>query len=162
MYLCPNFKPNNIVNPVFTGVTISKDTYWMNRTTYEGIDDYTHDGNVTFKSTYAPITFDAADRSVLFMGSNNTLFYPEAGASIGAFRAYFQLGNGLSAGNLPANGVKMFFGNGETDSVGEMKNERLNNEIIDDAWYDLSGRPLTLDPRPSKKASISTTARRSS
>ena len=135
---------NNIVNPVFTGVTISKDTGWMNRTTYEGSDDYTHDGNVTFKSTYAPITFDAADRSVLFMGRNNTLFYPEAGASIGAFRAYFQL-NGISATDLPAGNVKMFFGEGD-DTDGLTPNPSPKREGSAGAWYTIDGRRVSGKP----------------
>ena len=136
---------NNIVNPVFTGVTISKDTDWMNQTTYEGSDGYTHDGNVTFKSTYAPITFDAADRSVLFMGSNNTLYYPRPGASIGACRAYFQL-NGISATDLPAGNVKMFFGDeSPTDGVGEVQGSQFKVQGKD-SWYDLGGRRLSGKP----------------
>ena len=136
---------NNIVNPVFTGVTISKDTGWMNQTTYEGSDDYTHDGNVTFKSTYAPITFDAADRSVLFMGADNTLYYPRPGASIGACRAYFQL-NGISASDLSARNVKMFFGDeSPTDGVGEVQGSKFKVQG-EDTWYDLDGRRLSGKP----------------
>ena len=135
---------NNIVNPVFTGVTINNDTGWMNVTTDEGRTDSNTDGNVTFKSTYSPVTFDSENKSVLFMGGNNTLYYPEAGASIGAFRAYFQLNNGLSAGNLPANGVKMFFGN-ERPTLVSLPSERE----AAGAWYDLQGRKVSLSPNPS-------------
>ena len=142
---CDGDGTNNIVNPVFTGVTISKYTGWMNQTTDEGSDDYTHDGNVTFKSTYAPITFDAADRSVLFMGSNNTLYYPRPGASIGAFRAYFQL-NGISASDLSARNVKMFFGDeSPTDGVGEVQGSKFKVQG-EDTWYDLDGRRLSGKP----------------
>ena len=31
------------------------------------------------------------NESILFLGADNTLYYPEAGAHIGPFRAYFEL-----------------------------------------------------------------------
>ena len=79
------------------------------------------------------------------MGSGNNLYYPKKNASIGAFRAYFQL-NGISAGDLE-NSVKSFVLNfdDDTTSVIAIENGRL---VVEDGteWYDLSGRRLNGRP----------------
>ena len=127
-----------IVNPTFVGVTISN----------EDPDDQkvvSTDGAVRFKGTYAPISYTDTDTSILFLGAENTLYYPESGASIGAFRAYFQL-NGISATDLPAGNVKMFFGDERpTDGVGEVQGSQFKVQG-EDTWYDLDGRRLSGKP----------------
>ena len=128
---------NNIVNPVFTGVTISNDDSAMNIITMEGYNNATQTGNVTFKSTYSPVTFNAEDKSVLFMGGNNTLYYPEAGARIGAFRAYFQL-------NGPIANVREFklnFGE-ENEAAGITTTDCTDYSDKAGAWYDMQGRKV--------------------
>jgi len=41
--------------------------------------------------------------SILFLGEDNTLYYPESGASIGACRAYFKISeDGTGARSLTA------------------------------------------------------------
>ena len=118
---------NNLVNPAFTNVTVSTATH-----------DFTS-GNVTFKGTYSPVTFDAGDKSVLFMGGNNNLYYPASDITMGAFRAYFQLN--LDDGS----GIKEFrlnFGEDDADGIRTIDNGQwtIDNEGAD--WYDLSGRKL--------------------
>ena len=78
-------KPN-IVNPVFSGVTIDKTEH--NFTSGSG------DTQVRFLGTYKSTTFTGVDKSILFLGADNTLYYPESGATIGACRAYFKIGDG--------------------------------------------------------------------
>ena len=113
----------NIVNPVFKGVTINNNTYWMNVTTEEGSEDDAHEGNVTIKSTYSPISFTSENKSILFMGGNSTLYYPDGSGTtnIGAFRAYFQLNNGITAGNpdSPVKGFVLDFGEDGADGINE-------------------------------------------
>ena len=121
-----------IENPTFANVTIKKT---RNTATSE-------DGKVTFTGTYDNRTFTAADRSVLFLGDNNTLYYPQADTKIGPNRAYFQL-NGIEVGT--PNGVKEFKLNfGDEDSADGIENVQCSmfNVQCNDAWYDLSGRRL--------------------
>ena len=135
-----------IENPMFTGVTVSCDTT---------VCIESADGNVTFRGTYNAQTFTTDNRNILFLGGENRLYDPLNGAGIGACHAYFQLNNGLTAGDLPANGVKMFFGNGETGiaspkSSPEGKDfSRLLQKGTREAWYTLDGRRLS--GKPAKK-----------
>ncbi len=125
---------DNIVNPTFAGVTISTDV--CNKTC-----DLGEDKSITFRGTYGYRLFTDIDKSILFFGTNNTLYYPENGATIAACRAYFQL-NGISAADLPVGNVKMFFGDEET-SIHD------SQFIIHDeaeTWYTLDGRRLSGKP----------------
>jgi len=45
------------------------------------------------RGTYKSTAFDAEDKSILLMGGENTLYYPQSGAGIGAQRAYFKIGD---------------------------------------------------------------------
>ena len=76
---------HNIVSPVFSGVTIDK----TDRSYDNGISG---DNRVRFLGTYKSTAFGAEDKSILLMGGANTLYYPTAGAGIGAQRAYFKIG----------------------------------------------------------------------
>ena len=71
---------------VFNGVTIdATDRSYDNGTS--------GDERVRFLGTYKSTAFDAEDKSILLMGGANTLYYPTAGAGIGAQRAYFKIGS---------------------------------------------------------------------
>ena len=72
-----------IVNPVFKDVVVANTIPYDWHTTEEG------PGNVTFRGTYSPIKYESDNHSILFLGMNNTLYWPKEGAHIGAFRAYF-------------------------------------------------------------------------
>ena len=139
----PNGK--DLVSPTFNNVTITKT---MN-------DVNSDDGIVTFRGTYDYRSFPVADRSILFLGSNNTLFYPEGSAHIGPIRSYFKL-VGVTADDLPANNIKMFFGD-VTDGIGSIENGKLIIENEASAWYDLSGRKIRderLEMRDSHSSSV--------
>lgn len=140
----------NIVNPVFKGVTINNNTDWMNVTTEEGSEDDAHEGNVTIKSTYSPISFTSENKSILFMGGNSTLYYPDGSGTtnIGAFRAYFQLNNGITAGN-PDSEVKGFmldFGEDGADGIGGIHNSQFIIYNENSGWYMLDGRKVEGKP----------------
>ena len=67
----------------------------------------TSDGVCTFLGTYDPVVIGASgDRHKLYLGAANTLYYPNAAMTIGAFRAYFQL-NGATASPDPSQGGGM-------------------------------------------------------
>ena len=123
----PNMR--DIKNPVFNGVTIDKTKH-----------DVTFDGG-KFVGTYESQTFTNTNTSILFVGEGDNLFYPKAGASIGAQRAYFQIGtNSVRAFNLNF---------GDDEVTGILSTTNLTNYTNSGAWYDLSGRKF--DGKPTRK-----------
>ena len=143
---------DNLVNPVFTGVTISDAT--ANVST-----DY-----VDFIGTYSPerIYEDGDEKHNLYLGSGNNLYYPtRTGYSVNACRAYFQLKNGLTAGNAQqqARAFVLNFGD-ETTSLSEElrvkseeflspEGESVARNATAAGWYTLDGRKL--NGKPTKK-----------
>lgn len=133
---------NNIVNPVFTGVTISN-------ANNDVTCDLGNGNTISFKGTYEQLSYTNDDPSILFLGSANTLYYPSSGATIGAQRAYFEL-TGITAGE-PKPGqsnIAAFVLNfdGETDGLTTLAPTERAEEGL---WYDLSGRKVSLSPTPS-------------
>ena len=125
---------DNIQEPVFTDVTIDK-------TVRDVVCDLGEGKAVTFKGTYGHTTFTATDRSILFIGADNKLNYPLAGATIGAQRAFFQL-HGITAAE--GNAVKQFVLNFDGDDPTEL--QIVNSKSSNSKWYDLNGRKLTGKP----------------
>ena len=138
----------DLVNPVFSGVTIDNSAQASARKTVTF-------GDVSFVGTYDPVIIPSGgDNTKLYLGANNTLYYPNSSMTINACRAYFQLNNGLTAGEPTdpnAHAVRVFNlnfgdGNGSAD---------VSSAIIADGdvraprgWYTLDGRRL--DGKPTK------------
>ena len=74
----------NITSPVFNDVTISNTT---SNTTV---------GNVTFTGTFSPVSLTANDKTKLYLGADNKLYYATTNLNINAFRGYFVLGGNAS------------------------------------------------------------------
>ena len=128
---------SNLVSPVFTGVTISN--------TAPADDVISTDGNVQFLGTYGPVKLDGNNKSNLYLGAANKLYWPSSDKNINAFRAYFQLSDGVDAREFVLN-----FGEDEnTTGVVEVENGKLKVESSAGAWYTLDGRKL--DGKPTKK-----------
>ena len=130
---------HNIVSPVFSGVTIDVDADGSYDNGISG------DNRVRFLGTYKSTTFDAEDKSILLMGGENTLYYPTAGAGIGAQRAYFKIG---SDGALLARRLTAFnidFGD-DDNTTGIISTTNYTNSTNSDAWYSLDGRRLQGQP----------------
>ena len=146
----PDTELDNVEDPVFQGVTVTRTTpsYY---TTEEGRDPQTGLGNVTFRGTYSPIDYTEDNHSILFLGTNNTLYYPKAGAHIGAFRCYFELGNGLTAGepNSAVRGFNLNFDEQGTQTVIGHTDITDNTDKADAAWYTING--VKLDAKPNSK-----------
>ena len=126
---------DDLPNPVFLGVTVSKVT--TNVTT-----DYTD-----FVGTYSPITWSEENRSILFLGNSNKLYFPQPSGGknpyLNAFRTYFELKNGITAGDVA--GTRMIFEDNETTGIIEAEaNSSLftHNSSLSD-WFDLSGRKVS-------------------
>ena len=131
----------DLKNPVFSGVTIDSDMHPYD-TAEESV---TTDERVRFVGTYKSTAFNADDKSILLMGSENTLYYPTAGAGIGAQRAYFKIG---SDGALLARRLTAFnidFGDDETTGIISVHDSgfMVNGS---DAWFTLDGRRLSAKP----------------
>lgn len=118
-----------ISDPTFTGVTVSN----------AGHDFQSTDEKVKFLGTYAYRTFTAEDKSILFVGGENTLYYPETRARIGTQRAYFQI--------TDASSVKAFvlnFEDGDATRIGSLL--PATSTSSPSGWNDLSGRKLQSKP----------------
>ena len=119
----------DLVNPVFSSVVINSTTHDFTST----------DGKVSFKGTYSPITWNEENKSILFVGENNTLYYPKSGAFVNACRAYFELSDGSQAREFVMN----FDGENEVNGVKEVKGV---NGVKDDSWYTVNGVKLSGKP----------------
>ena len=118
---------SDVTDPVFKSVTISKAS--------NGFTSI--DGKVRFMGTYEPITFDAEDKSILFIGEANMIYYPLPGARIGAFHCYFQL-----AGDIP---VKELVVNiDEEDNPLDVRgiSEASEHSEYSETWYNLAGQKV--------------------
>ena len=128
----------HLVSPVFSGVTIdATDRSYDNSAS--------GDNRVRFLGTYKSTAFDAEDKSILLMGGGNALYYPTAGAGIGAQRAYFKIG---SDGALLARRLTAFnidFGDDEATGIISVHDSgfMVNGS---DAWFTLDGRRLSAKP----------------
>ena len=112
------YRTSDIHNPMFRSVTISDATHKVVTS---------KDGAVSFKGTYNPVYFgDEGDNTILFMGADNTLYYPNAEMNINSFRAYFQLNNGIVSGNPSqgVNGIKALVQNFRDETTGVNNNNR--------------------------------------
>ena len=155
-----------LTDPVFTDVLIPID-YTSAEAISEALDDASNKTDyVDFRGSFSPVTLAANDRSVLYLGAGNKLYWPSADRTIGACRAWFQLKNGLTAGE-PVSGdgsganvraFKVNFGE-ETTGVGDATRLIDNGKLIMDngaeansslftlhsslsGWYDLQGRKV--------------------
>ena len=134
---------DNIVSPVFSGVTIDADADG-NYDTETASPAVTTDERVRFVGTYKSTAFDDTDNSILLMGGSNTLYYPTTGAGIGAQRAYFKIG---SEGALLARRLTSFnIGFGDDEATRIISTTNYTNDTNSDAWFTLDGRRLSGKP----------------
>ena len=123
------------------------------------------DGKVTFQGTYSYIQYTNEDRSVLFLGTQNKLYWPLPALfdptkpydelwnpwvypNIGAFRAYFQL-NGITVGNpnSGASGLNIVLNfDGDATSIRSLSPDPSPSREGSEYWYDMSGRKLSQQP----------------
>ena len=109
------------------------------------------DGEVTFTGTFAPVAYKDGDRTSLYMGANDTIYYFGPNASLNSFRALFRLGEGYHAGDLQTVGqVKSFVVNFEGEDtvtgIPEVTPDGRLSFIRPEGWYDLSGRRISGKP----------------
>ena len=126
-----------IVNPDFYNSTINSENLEPVRSA---------DGKVQFIGNYDPVTLTGGDKSVLYLGSGNQLYYPSETRTMNSFRAYFHVD--LSNDNGGQANVRAFVlnfgGNGETTGIIDVRRNR--EDVRSDGWYDLQGRKLATKP----------------
>ena len=129
----------DIENPVFNGIIISN-------VTANAETDY-----VDFVGTYSPVSIYTAEKTNLYLGADNTLYYPtDEDFKVNAFRGYFQL-NGLTAGE-PTSPVRAFKLNFDDDNVttgivsAEANSSFFTLHSSLSEWYTLDGRRLNGKP----------------
>ena len=111
-------------SPTFSNVVLATSLYDV-PTTY-----------ADFKGSFSQVPFTANDRTVLYLGSNNTLYYPGTAVTMGSCRAYFKL-NGITAGDKSGQARAFVMDAGDATAISAVTIEdRLNG----DEWYDLRGR----------------------
>ena len=129
-----------ISNPLFSGVTIDTSE-----------NPFENPEVIAFKGLYAPLSFKkAGDNTVLYLGSGGMLYYPNGKMTINAFHAYFQLLNGITAGESEtseAQAIRSFVLNfeGEEAAISEIY-DVSNASAVADQWYTLDGRRLSSEP----------------
>ncbi len=127
---------SNIVNPVFSNVTISNTTNNVSSA----------DGKVTFTGSFSPESILSEDKSKLFLGSSNNLYYPNDAMTINACRAYFQL-NGITVGEPddPQSGIRAFVLNFGDDTTGiQTIDNGQRKKDSSSQTYDLQGRRVNV------------------
>lgn len=121
----------HLVNPIFQDVYVSAIQAGTVSTTY-----------VDLCGSFSPVTLTANNRSVLYLGADNKLYYPTADVTVGSCRALFQLKD-IIAGDQPA-GTPSFvlnFGDGETATgIIGIGSTRTDTDKNDGYWYDGSQR----------------------
>ena len=127
---------HNIYQPTFPGVTIASGTADV---TTEAID---------FKGNYSPVTFSAGDKTVLYMGSGDKLYYPSTSVNMKAFRGYFKL-NDIMAGEIEySGGVNAIILNFGDDSMGIEETPMLKSQVPSSSlWYTLDGCLINGQPK---------------
>lgn len=141
--------PHTIENPVFRYVTIDA----------AAPKAVTLDGAVTFQGTYTPLTVAVdGDPNTLYLGSNNTLYYPSSSAvALNAQRAYFH----INAQNFEEAAIRSIILHLDEDADEDVSTgiialstdaEQRGESVAADrsgAWYTLQGVRLTGTPKVS-------------
>lgn len=122
-----------IESPTFKDVTLVSDAAGKVKT-----------DEITFLGNYDPVTLKKNNTSVLYLGDADYLYYPSAKVTVNAFRAYFKLADGLTAGEKQEAPVRNFcldFGESSTDGIGQ-----IERDWMDASWYTIDGRRLNEQP----------------
>lgn len=129
-----------IPDPAFVDVTVTATTPSEVTST---------DGYVSFVGTYSPVDIFSADKTNLYVGSNNRLHYPwkknMEHFDLYSCRGYFRLHKGLKAGepDTSANDLNIMMNFDDNEATGIRTTNYTNS---DDEWYTLSGTRLNAQP----------------
>ena len=121
---------------------------FSNVTIYNDLNEVTTD-YVTFAGFFSPVSLEANDKTVLYLGAGNKLYYPTKDRTMGACRAVFVL-NGLTVGDTAnARAFVLNFGDGEATGIIDAEADSslfTLHSSLKEGWYDMQGRRLTGKP----------------
>lgn len=130
----------DIANPLFSSVTLKNKLLPVKQTA------------IDFTGSFSPVIINGEDRTKLYLGADNTLYYPNADMTINAFRAIFQLKNGYTMGDPDSNinSIVLNFGDDATSIVDvDLKSASQESGILNplqQTWFTLDGRRLNGKP----------------
>ncbi|MBQ3805329.1 MAG: hypothetical protein II844_05930, partial [Prevotella sp.] len=111
------------------------------------------DGMVSFIGTYGTVSLAANDKSNIYFGSANKLFWPDQNVTVGAFRAYFKINENDAVNAKGITGFVIDFGENDEEATG------INEAAADSSlftphsslseWHTVDG--IRLSGKPSKK-----------
>ena len=128
----------DFTSPVFFGVTI-------NATATAMVSDHDDElAEVQMVGCYSPVPVNANDKSILFMGDNNTLYYSTENRNIRSCRAYFSVPYLKQNPGAKTRAFRLDFGDEEATGILEVSADSI--EMTDDAWYSLDGVRLSGKP----------------
>ena len=128
----------DFTSPVFFGVTIDATA----STTVSDADTGLQE--VQMVGCYSPVSVNANDKSILFLGDNNTLYYSTVDRNIRSCRAYFYVPYIDQHPSVKARAFLLDFGDEEATGILEVSAD--SKEKKDDAWYSLDGVRLSGKP----------------
>ena len=127
---------DDIVSPVFTGVTI---------TSSEPMAVTSADAKVTFVGQYSPFYITAGNiDEIILMSTGNRLGYSMNARTLKCFRCHFYVPN-VDGAEAPVRNFVLDFGEGGEGAT-EVKEVNEVNEVKDNIWYTLSGVKLEGKP----------------
>ena len=129
----------DIVSPVFEGVTVSRAEAQAVESETEGLE------TVQMVGTYSPVSVTADDKSILFLGAANTLYYSTIERQISSCRAYFSVP--YIKGNAEAKVYAFALSFDDEDATGISLTPSLSPKGEgSDYWYTIDGRKLSGKP----------------
>ena len=99
---------------------------------------------VQMVGTYSPVSVTANDKSILFLGDANTLYYSTVGRQILSCRSYFSVPYINAHAGAKVRAFALSF-DGE-EATGILEVSANSNEVKDDVWYSLDGVRLSGKP----------------
>ena len=128
----------DFTSPTFSGVTI-------NATASTTVSDADGDlQEVQMVGCYSPVSVVANDKSILFLGDANTLYYSSVNRNIRSCRAYFSVPYINQTPGAMARAFVLNFDDEEATGILEISAD--SKEKKDDAWYSLDGVRLSGKP----------------
>ena len=138
-YLVKWTSGDDISNPVFQGVTISNSTAQAVESKTAGLE------TVQMVGTYSPVGVTANDKSILFLGDANTLYYSTIDRQIRSCRAYFSVPYIKEHAGTQARAFALSFDGEETTGISLTPGPSPKGEGSD-YWYTIDGRKLSGKP----------------
>ena len=129
---------DDFTSPVFSGVTIDAKASTTVRDADTGLQE------VQMVGCYSPVSVVADDKSILFLGDENTLYYSSVNRNIHSCRAYFSVPYIKQNAGVKARAFVLNFDDEEATGILEISAD--SKEKKDDAWYSLAGVRLSGKP----------------